>query len=473
MSERPKTSSNKPFKIALVTPVADLYHRLWPEIDDSLFTLAQRAAKTLQEQEGLLVACFKPVSTAQQVSELFQDLLALDFDLVLMALAPYCPSGVQLASLRETPLTLLLWPMQEIFDLQPDLYDNDAIKLNHGVHAVQDLAHVLTRHGRAFGVIHGHVGQADFRSDVHAWARAGRIGRVMQQARPLQLGGHFDQMLDLQIGSTAFIQDMGLAPTVVSLDTFVDCLAGIDEGAVQAQIEAYHTVFDIATDVDPTLQSRTARADLALHTLLKQHQSHAFAGNFLTLCNDPRIGDALHVAASRLMAAGYGYAGEGDWVTAVWIRGLQQGFGRASFSEMFTVDYAGHRILLKHWGEGNIAMARMRPRLVRSGFTDRQPAEFAIVDFEFTPGPALLANLNVASTGQGQVISVTGTITEDPLPYVDGPRALFKPDCQDLRELLTNYAYAGGTHHLALIDDARPEVLEKLCTLNGWIYKAY
>jgi len=466
------TKSMSPFKVAIVTPVADLYNRLWPDIGKSLYALAGRMAQALQLQGGQIVTCHPPVSTAAQFSMLIQDLARDEWDLVIVALAPYCPSGVQIQALLETPLPLLLWPMQEMFELKPDQYDGEMVKLNHGVHAVQDLAHVLARHGRAFGVIHGHVQQADFRAAVHAWAWAGHMRRAMQKARPVQLGGHFEQMLDLQIGDAVFVRDMGLVPIVISLEELADLIGNIGESAIQEHLALYGALFDVDPGIDPTLLAKTARGDIALHRLLEQYQSQTCAVNFLTLCNDARISDGLHVAASRLMGAGGGYAGEGDWVTAVLVRAMQQGFGCASFSEMFSVGYADHRLLLKHWGEGNIRMARTRPRMIHSQFIDQQKAEFTVADFEFVSGPAVLVNLSARPDGKGQIISVTGSITNDHLPRIEGPRAVFKPDTEDVRELLNCYAYAGGTHHLAMAYKPHPDVLEKLCLLSGWQYTA-
>jgi L-arabinose isomerase len=466
------TESISPLRIALVTPLADLYNRLWPDIGNSLYALAMRMAQALQVKGELVVTCHRPISTETQFSTLFQDLARDEWDLVIVALAPYCPSGVQIQALLETPLPLLLWPMQEILELKPDQYDNKTIKLNHGVHAVQDLAGVLARHGRTFGVIHGHAQQADFRAAVLAWAQAGHMLRAMQKSSPLQLGGHFEQMLDLQIGDMPFVHDMGLVPTVISLDALVDLIGSIDESAVQEHLMLYGSLFDVDQGVNSPLLARTARGDLALHRLLEQHSSQTCAVNFLTLCNDARIGDGLHVAASRLMGAGGGYAGEGDWITAVLVRAMQQGFGCASFSEMFSVGYVDNRILLKHWGEGNIRMARAQPRMIRSQFMDQRKAEFAIADFEFVPGPAMLVNLNATPDGKGRIISVMGRITDDHLPNVEGPRAVFKPNAEDVRELLNRYAYAGGTHHLALVYEPNSDVLEKFCLLSGWQYIA-
>ena len=218
------------------------------------------------------------------------------------------------------------------------------------------------------------------------------------------------------------------------------------------------------------LLAKTGRGEAALRALLEQVDSHACGLNFLELCNDERVADGLHVAASMLMSEGLGYAGEGDWVTAVLVRGMQQGFGVASFSEIFSIGYEDHRLLLKHWGEGNFAMARAKPRLLDSRFTDRCTAQFAIVDFEFESGPATLVNLNSTADERGQLVSIGGEIVEDHLPKIDGPRCVFQPAAGDVSRLLTEYAYVGGSHHLALIQGMPTDVLEKVCRLAGWLY---
>jgi hypothetical protein len=48
---------------------------------------------------------------------------------------------------------------------------------------------------------------------------------------------------------------------------------------------------------------------------------------------------------------------------------------------------------------------------------------------------------------------------------------VFTPDRADVSELLTDYAYAGGSHHMALVKGAPVDVLEKACRLAGWSYR--
>ncbi len=464
------TSQADPLRLGLLLPVADLYHRLWSDIDQALECLGAQVANRLRDA-GLDVFCSLPVSAPADVETACGDLDGKGVDLLIVALGPYCPSGVLTPALTESHIPVLLWPMQSIPGLEPLKYDAETIKLNHGVHAVQDLASVLGKTAKPFGVIHGHHEQRDFLEGLRTWAQAGRVVRAMQNANPVQVGGHFEQMLDLQVGHDEFVRRLGIIPEVVSACEFADLMAEVTDEQTAECLERYRRTFEIGSGTEGSLLRKTARGEVALRALLEHTDSRACGLNFLELCNDERVADGLHVAASMLMSEGLGYAGEGDWVTAVLVRGMQQGFGVASFSEVFSIGYGDNRLLLKHWGEGNFALARARPRLLASKFTDKHAADFAIVDFEFEPGPATLVNLNSTAGGKGQLISLRGRIDEDHLPQIDGPRAVFKPDRDNVSDLLTEYAYAGGSHHLALVKGAPVEVLEKVCRLAGWVYQ--
>ena len=84
-------------------------------------------------------------------------------------------------------------------------------------------------------------------------------------------------------------------------------------------------------------------------------------------------------------------------------------------------------------------MARNKPKILKSKFTDHIEVEFPIIDFEFEKGEATLVNLNCNKTGLGQLISISGTICDDSLSQCNGPRALFKSDNRDIERVLDEY----------------------------------
>ncbi|MHC4394298.1 MAG: L-arabinose isomerase family protein [Planctomycetota bacterium] len=456
------------FKIGLLAGVAELYNRLWTaENHRDLQQLVDEVSEHLSD-DRLEVIKSDIVSTAEQVDNACRKFDAEQVDLLVVALAPYCPSGVIAPALLRGKTPVVLWPMQSMPELVPEQYDRATINLNHGVHAVQDLANVLGKKSEPFGLIHGHWQQEGFLDEFKSWTQAGRAICAMQRSNPVQIGGHFEDMLDLQIGEEAFVKEMSIEAKIVSCDELCQLLADADKQEVTQCLGRYREIFDIAKDVDEELLGKAARGEVAVRSVMLREKSSACGLNFLELCNDQRIADGFHVAASMFMKDGFGYAGEGDWVTASFVYALQQGFGEASFTEIFSVGYADNRLMLKHWGEGNFGMARAKPKLIHSKFTDKNTAEFVAVDFEFEVGDVTLVNLNSTDDGRGQLISITGCITEDNLPKATGPRAVFKPTANDVRDVLNEYAYAGGSHHSGLVKGHNRTVIEKISRLAGW-----
>ncbi len=131
------------FKIGMLAGVAELYNRLWTaENHKELQRLVDETAESLSS-DWIDVVKSDIVSTAEQVETACRKFDAEDVDLLVVALAPYCPSGVIAPALLKHDIPVLLWPVQSMFELVPEKYDRATINLNHGVHAVQDLAGVL------------------------------------------------------------------------------------------------------------------------------------------------------------------------------------------------------------------------------------------------------------------------------------------------------------------------------------------
>ncbi|MBN2210080.1 MAG: hypothetical protein JW709_01675 [Sedimentisphaerales bacterium] len=462
--------SNKILKVGILPGMADLYNRLFsPAIIDELKAFIADIPSSIKSQR-LAFEVGMLSSTKEQMKAEATRLAQKDIDLIVVALAPYCPSGAVVPAVLESKIPVLLWPVQTVYDFVPEQIAAGQIRLSHGVHAVQDIANVLHRRKKNFGVIHGHFREDGFCRIFEEWAEAARIYTAFANSNPVQIGGHFEDMLDLQISDAPFLAASGIKMTSFHLSEVEAELKKVDDTEITALVGQYKNEFAIAPDVTDAVLATTARGELAVRTLMKRVDAKACGVNFQTLCNTPAIGDAMHVAASRLMAEGMGYAGEGDWVTAAFIHAMHSALGIASFTEIFSVDYKNNRVLLKHWGEGNPQMARNKAEIIKSALNDRNKAEFCIVSMQYRPGPATLVNLNVDSQGGGQLISLYGEITDDLILKSTGPRAMFKPEGADIHSILDTYAYSGGSHHLVLVDGCAKGVLSKLATLTGWSY---
>jgi L-arabinose isomerase len=457
------------FRVGVIPVMIDLYNRLAPAVRSSYQKFSDEVAGKLGNRE-LAVESGPVASHEKDIRAACKKYEKAGVDLLVVSHVSYCESGKILPALLDSALPVVLWPGQPMSELEPRRYNSETVMLNHGVHGAQDLASMLRRRKRPYGIIHGHWSEPGFKKEILEWARAGRVLRAMKGSNPVMVGGHFDQMLDLQMEGSAFLKEFGVTGREITTKEFLKFVKSVGEKEIKEKTEQYRSVFEMAKGVGEELLRQTARHEVGLRKVLDKYKSKAVGINFLSLCNDRTVGDGLHVAASMLEAERVGYGGEGDWVTAMLVRGLQSAEPATSFTEIFSVGYKDGRLVLRHWGEGNLSMARSKPILRASQFNDTVSTEFAVTDFEFMPGRATIVNLNVTPEGRGQLMTIQGEIVKDHLPAVDGPRGIFKPKCSDIRDLLTQYAYQGGSHHLAMVRGEAEEMIDRVARLSGWAH---
>jgi L-arabinose isomerase len=175
--------------------------------------------------------------------------------------------------------------------------------------------------------------------------------------------------------------------------------------------------------------------------------------------DDERSSTLPFVAASRLMAEGVGFGGEGDLVGAAATTFFNWLHPPASFSEIFTIDFAGDSLFMSHMGEANVAMARTDqkvPLVARPvPITRTSDRQLALVT-SFQPGPATFAALAAGPGGRWRIIAAVVQVEDyGPLPGFYVPHSKIRPN-SGVRPFLTDYAKAGGPHHNAVcLGDAR------------------
>ncbi len=187
--------------------------------------------------------------------------------------------------------------------------------------------------------------------------------------------------------------------------------------------------------------------------------------HFLSVSEDGRIPTLPFLAASRLLADGYGYAGEGDVCCASLVAVLQRLAPPATFTEMFSMDSDEGSLIMQHMGEANYAMARTdrKPFLVRRPFPlAPTPYAPATVSFSLAPGPATLASLFSASLGSFEMVISEGEVLDwGPFKELRTPHFKFKPKTE-LTRFLADWSRAGASHHQALFWGHRAGLLTSL-----------
>lgn len=374
-------------------------------------------------------------------------------DALLVICLTYSPSQIALGALRRTRLPIVLWNTQELLAVGDD-FDGAKMVANHGVHGTQDLAAVLVQEGVRFEYVSSHADELNAIEDLGGFLEAAAAVADLRRVRIGLMGYPFPGMGDFAVDTTHLAATLGCQWTAISVEDYNQRSAAAPDKAVAELASEYRRLYAVAEDVTDADLRSTAAAEIAMRGLVADQRLDAFSYQFLALGEDERTVTLPFVAASRLMADGAGFAGEGDLIGAVGTWLLNRLHGPASFSEAFTIDFSGNGLFMSHMGEANAAMARpdrktplvARPRPI----TRTRGRQLALVT-TLRPGPATLFALCRGPQRRWRLLASRMQIADyGPLPDMCVPHWKLVCERGDVRDWLTAYAKAGGPHHHAV-----------------------
>jgi L-arabinose isomerase len=453
-------SAFKP-RVGLLALTLELYEQLAPEL---------RGARERWLREAVLPA-LEPIANVRFDRAVFRredvDAAVADFesagvDVLLVLALTYSPSQIALPALSRTRLPIVIWNTQELFAVTERFGTGEMIA-NHGVHGTQDLASVLVRSGVRFEYVTSHWNDRDGMEPLADFFVAAAATRALRRARLGLMGYPFPGMGDFAVDTTELVCALGCQWTALPVEDYIlRAEQAADEGVAALKAE-YRETYDVAGDLTEQDLDATARAELSLRSIVDEKQLDAFSYQFMAFGEDERTVTLPFVAASRLMADGVGFAGEGDLVGAAGTWLLNRLQPPASFSEIFTVDFAANGLFSSHMGEANVAMARTDrkvPLVARPTPITRTRARQLALVTSLQPGPATLCALVRGPGGRWRLIASWMEIDDfGPLDGMAVPHFKLRPQAGDVRDWLTAYAKSGGPHHNAVcFGDAVPRI---------------
>ena len=444
-------------KVGILALTLELYETLLPSLRASREAWVRRS----------LVPKFEPFAEVHFPGAVFQreDIESTiesfergHIDVLLVLMLTYSPSQLALPALQRSRLPIVIWNTQELLAVDASFTMQHMID-NHGVHGTQDLANVLTRSGVRFQYLTSPANDAQTLADLEDFLVAAASVRRLRSARLGLLGYPFPGMGDFALDSTHLVTTLGCTWKNLTVEDYVIRSASAAEADVKSLVTEYRQRYDVAPDVSDTDLNATARAELALRGVVESHRLDALTYQFMAFGDDERTSTLPFVAASRLMAEGIGFGGEGDLIAAAATAFFHWLNPPVTFSEVFTIDFAGESLFMSHMGEANVAMARRDrkiPLVARPApITRTRDRQLALVT-SLNPGPATFAALTLGPGGKWRIIAAAVSIEDfGPLPGFCVPHFKIRPS-RGVRPFLTDYAKAGGPHHNAVaFGDAR------------------
>ena len=433
-------------RIGILGIMQDLYDDMIPGIAERQAGYAAEIAAQLADVGEFIPS--KPVKYREDAEREMRAFEGADLDGVLVVMLTYGPAMRVARLLSESRLPICLANIQPEPNVTP-AWDMADMTYNQGVHGAQDTANAMVRAGRRFCVLTDDWKSAEVRADVGRWARAAAAVTAWKSLKVAIFGYAMNDMGDIRVDESALIRSLG--PEILAVapgDMYRGMLAVTDADA--AEVIAYE---DANFEIDPRLSAEErqdhARMQVAIEQILVTRGFGAYTAHFDAIGDDGRFSRLPLAAASSLMAKGYGYAAEGDVLTACLVSAGHLLIGDAHFTEMYAMDFPSDSILQSHMGEGNWKIARTdRPvRLIKRPLGIGRLADPPTFLFQYQPGPATLAALVSLEGERFRLVVAEGeNLDSQLLPALEMPYGQFRP-ASGVRACLNGWLRAGGPHH--------------------------
>ena len=458
-------SDRKP-RIGILGIMQDLYDDFIPDIAARQLGYAREIADHLADVAEFIPS--DPIKYREEAEHAMREFENGNLDGVMVVMLTYGPAMRVARLLAESRLPILLANIQPEPNVTP-AWDMADMTYNQGVHGAQDTANAMVRAGRAFAVLTDDWRSEQFRAGVGRWARAAAAVTAWKSLKVAIFGYAMNDMGDIRVDESALIRSLG--PEILAVAQG-DLYRGMLK-VTREQIDEVIAFEDERFEIDPALSAEeradSARMQVAIKHILDEGGYGAYTAHFDAIGEDGRFARLPLAAASTLMAQGYGYAAEGDVLTAAMVSAGHVLIGDAHFTEMYAMDFPSDSILQSHMGEGNWKIARRdrRVRLIKRplgiGRLDDPPTFL----FQYQPGPATLATL-VSLEGERfrMVVAEGENLDSQELPALEMPYGQFRP-ASGLRRCLNGWLSHGGPHHEVMNLGHHAADWKAFCQLTG------
>ncbi|GGH83336.1 L-arabinose isomerase [Filimonas zeae] len=346
--------------------------------------------------------------------------------------------------------------------------DMDFMNLNQSAHGDREFGFIVSRMRRNRKVVVGHWEDTEVLSTIGGWTRVAAGWHDWQGARFVRFGDNMRFVAVTDGDKVEAEYKFGFSVNTYGIGDLVKVVDAISDAEVDKLIQEYEGKYKLASSITKDGAQRqslkdAARIELGLKAFLEDGNFKGFTDTFEDLHGMIQLPG---IAAQRLMGAGYGFAGEGDWKTVALVRAMKvMGHGLKggnSFMEDYTYhfDPANPMVLGSHMLEicESIADGQASCEIHPLGIGGK--ADPVRLVFNSAAGPALNASLiDMGNRFRLLVNEVEAVKPAQELPKLPVARAFWKP-YPDMKTGLAAWILAGGAHHTGYSQNLTSENLE-------------
>lgn len=365
----------------------------------------------------------------------------------------FSPAKMWIAGLSELRKPLLHLHTQYNRDIPWDSIDMDFMNLNQSAHGDREYGFIGSRMGIARKVVVGYWEDGEVRRSIGAWMRT---AAAFTEGRGLKVARFGDNMRQVAVTEGDKVEaqiQFGWSVNGYGVGDLVQRMRDISEAEVKRLFDEYSELYDIAGEGRKEGAIREAileqaRIELGLKAFLEEGGFGAFTTTFEDLHGMKQLPG---LAVQRLMAAGYGFGGEGDWKTAALLRVMKimAGGEGTSFMEDYTyhMEPGNELVLGAHMLEICPTIAATRPKVEVHPLSIGGKEDPARLVFDGRSGAAINASIiDMGSRFRLLINEVDAVQPEKAMPKLPVARVLWKPQ-PSLRDSAEAWILAGGAHH--------------------------
>ncbi|WP_042221588.1 L-arabinose isomerase [Oceanobacillus manasiensis] len=377
----------------------------------------------------------------------------------------FSPAKMWIAGLKSLQKPLLHLHTQYNREIPWKEIDMDFMNINQSAHGDREYGFIGTRMNVARKVVVGHWQNADVEQKIGDWMHT---AVSVTEGTSIRIARFGDNMRNVAVTDGDKIEaqiKFGWTVDYYGIGDLVEEINAFSEEEVDTLYKEYESSYTLPSEAAEPGEVREsireqARIELGLKAFLTKHQYNAFTTNFEDLHGMKQLPG---LAAQRLMAEGYGFAGEGDWRTAGLLRlmKIMADNKGTSFMEDYTyhLEEGNEMILGSHMLEICPTIAAEKPAIVVNPLSIGDKADPARLVFDGRAGKALVASL-VELGGRYRLIvnEVQAEAVTEETPNLPVAKVLWKPE-PSLSEATESWIYAGGAHHTVFSYDVSVEQL--------------
>ncbi|EGP5707710.1 L-arabinose isomerase [Enterococcus faecium] len=331
--------------------------------------------------------------------------------------------------------------------------DMDFMNLNQSAHGDREYGFINARLNKQNKIVVGYWKRPEIQKEIADWMD---VAVAYNESFGVKVARFGDNMRNVGVTEGDKVEaqiQFGWTVDYFGIGDLVQVIDRVSDEEVEQLFEEYKELytFDYGDYEEKTWEEHVkvqAQQEIGIRRFLEEGGYNAFTTNFEDLYGMKQLPG---LAVQRLMAEGYGFAGEGDWKTAaidrllkIMARGKDTGF-----MEDYTYELASGQeaILESHMMEVDPTLAATKPRIVVSPLSMGDREDPARLVFDGKAGEGVVVSM--ADFGTHYKLLINEVEAFEPTteaPNLPVARVLWKTK-PNFHEGVHSWIQAGGGHH--------------------------